>query len=382
MRPIGIFRLRYPVVSETFIHDQAAALTRHRPTIITRSWLRDQVESETDVIVVGGQARGAPGRLVRAAYVATGSPRLFGPRHAWPPLALVHAHFGPDGTYAAPLARYLGVPLITTFHGWDVTLPANAYLGRLSLTTWRYMARSAALRQHGAAFIAVSDYIRERLLALGYPAERVVRLYVGVDIDRFRPSRDRRSERFILSVARHTAQKGIDTLIRAFARISHRFRDVELIQVGTGPLTPALHQLAERHGVADRVRFAGALPHDGVHALMARASVVALTSQTPPNGQQEALGLVLNEAGACAVPVVATRHGGIPEAVRHGETGLLADERDDRAIADALETILSDSALALRMGECGRAFVGDVFNLRSQTAALEDLYERVIACAA
>jgi colanic acid/amylovoran biosynthesis glycosyltransferase len=376
---VGIFRLRYPVPSETFIREQTAALARYQPTIITRTWLPDDGPAPDNAIVVGGGARSAASRAARAAYVATGAPTLFGPRRTWPRLALLHAHFGPDATYALPLAESLDVPLVTSFHGWDVTLPLRSYLGRASLTTWRYVACGAALRRQGAAFIAASNYIRDRLVALGYPRDRVVRLYVGVDLDRFQPIRQPVTERFVLSVARHTPQKGLDTLIRAFARIAARFPDLELVQVGAGPLTSKLQELAARHGLVDRVRFVGMLSHDAVRPLMARAAVVALTSQTPPTGQQEALGLVLNEAGASGVPVVATRHGGMPEAVIDGETGLLVPERDDRAVAEALETIVSDRSLAARMGARGRAFVGDVFNLRTQTAALEDLYDRVTA---
>src|SRR5215469_3454468 len=308
---VGIFRLRYPVVSETFIREQARALTRYRPTIITRSRMTDVGEAAA-VMTVGGHLSPRATRLARATYMATASPWLFGPRGIWPPMTLLHAHFGPDATYALPLAERLGVPLITTFHGWDVTLPRSSYLGRASLTTWRYVMRSGALRRHGTTFIAVSDYIRSCLLALGYPADRVVRLYVGVDVERFQPMPTRGAVRFVLSVARHTEQKGVDTLIRGFARIAAAFPDVDLIQVGTGPLTEDLKQIAAEHGVAKRVQFVGALSHEAVRALMVRATVVALTSQTPPDGQQEALGLVLNEAGACAVPVIATRHGGMP----------------------------------------------------------------------
>lgn len=377
MSRVGIFRLRYPVPSETFIREQAAALTRYQPTIVTRTWVAGAAPCLDDALIVGGRTHGPAARVARAAYVATGAPALFGPRRTWPSLALVHAHFGPDATYALSLAESLGVPLVTTFHGWDVTLPLRAYLGRASLTTWRYIARGAALRRRGAAFIAVSNYIRDRLLELGYPADRIVRLYVGVDVDRFQPTRQPLTERFVLSVARHTQQKGVDTLIRGFAHIAPRFPDLGLIQVGAGPLSSELQGLAGRLGLARRVRFAGTLPHDEVRALMARAAVVALTSQTPPDGQQEALGLVLNEAGASGVPVVATRHGGMPEAVIAGETGLIVPERDDRAVGEALETIVADRSLAARMGARGRAFVGDVFNLRTQTAALEDLYDRV-----
>ncbi len=375
---VGIFRLQYPVGSETFIREQAGALTRYDPTIFARSWVgAGTPSSATPTVVIGGSDAGARGKALRTVYAVTGASRLFGPASRLPRLALLHAHFAPDATYALRLARRLDVPLVSTFHGWDVTVRDEWLLREPSLTIAHYLVRRRALKRDGAAFIAVSDYIKSRLLDHGFPAERVVRLYIGVDIDKFVPVPGPSSERYILSTARHRMQKGIDTLLRAFARVAPRFPDVALVQVGTGEETAALQRLAAELGVASRVRFLGAQPHDAVLALTQRATVVALTSQTPPSGQQEALGLVLCEASACGVPVIGTRHGGIPEAVRDGETGYVADERDDRAIADALAAVLGDPVRAADMGRRGRAFVAERFNLRTQTAALESLYDRV-----
>jgi colanic acid/amylovoran biosynthesis glycosyltransferase len=383
---IGIFRLRFPVSSETFIREQMRALTRHRPTVFTRVWdgqlaasMASASAPVTQPIIIGGRGRTFASRAARAFYAVSAAPRMFGPRSALPPVSLIHAHFAPDATYAVPLAKWLGVPLIATFHGWDVTVADRAMIREPSLTVAHYLLTRSALRAQGSAFVAVSDYIRDRLLALGYPADRVVRHYIGVDTDKFTPADGERAERFVLNTARHRDQKGIDTLLRAFARIAPRHPGVTLVQVGSGERTEDLRRLTASLGIADRVRFLGAQPHDAVRALTQRATVFALTGQTTDTGQQEALGLVLNEASACAVPVVATRHGGMPEAVRDGETGILADERDDVAIGAALDTLLGNPELAARMGRQGRQFVTEVFNLRTQTAALEHLYDQVRA---
>jgi len=352
------------------------ALTRYRPTVFTREW-DPETPSTTPAVIIGGRGTSVSSRAARALYGITAAPQLFGRRSDMPDVKLVHAHFAPDATYAVPLAAWLGVPLMATFHGWDVTVRDGELLRKPSFTVAHYMLTRRALRARGAAFVAVSDYIRGQLLALGYPSDRVVRHYIGVDIDKFTPLVGPRAERYVLNTARHRTQKGIDTLLRAFARVAPRHPDVTLVQVGSGPRTADLRRLAERLGIADRVRFLGSKPHDVVRELTQRATVFALTGQTSATEQQEALGLVLNEASACAVPVVATRHGGMPEAVRDGETGLLAPERDDVAVAHAMDTLLGDPALATRMGLRGRAFVEQVFNLRTQTAVLEQLYDRV-----
>jgi glycosyltransferase involved in cell wall biosynthesis len=346
--------------------------------VFTREW-DDATPSTMPAVVIGGRGSSLASRGARALYAVTAAPHLFGRRAALPELGVMHAHFAPDATYALPLAQWLDVPLVTTFHGWDVTVRDRTLMRDASVTVAHYLLTRSALRERGAAFVAVSDYIRDRILALGYPADRVVRHYIGVDIDTFTPMSGPRTERYVLNTARHRTQKGIDTLLRAFARVAPHHPDVSLVQVGAGPMTADLVRLTQSLGIAGRVRFLGSQPHDVVRGLTQRATVVALTGHTSASGQQEALGLVLNEASACGVPVVATRHGGMPEAVIDGETGLLAPERDDAAVADALDTLLGDPALAARMGQRGRAFVVEVFNLRTQTAILEQLYDRVRA---
>ena len=111
---------------------------------------------------------------------------------------------------------------------------------------------------------------------------------------------------------------------------------------------------------------------------MQQAEVFVLPSQTAEDGDSEALGIVFNEASACCVPVVSTWHGGIPEAVLHGETGLLCQERDDTALAEHIDLLLRDRALALRLGRRGREYVCEMFDIRKQTPKLEALYDEVM----
>lgn len=111
---------------------------------------------------------------------------------------------------------------------------------------------------------------------------------------------------------------------------------------------------------------------------MQQAEAFVLPSQTAADGDSEALGIVFNEASACCVPVVSTWHGGIPEAVLHGETGLLCQERDDTALAEHIDLLLRDRALALRLGRRGREYVCEMFDIRKQTPKLEALYDEVM----
>jgi len=237
------------------------------------------------------------------------------------------------------------------------------------------------LQERGAAFIAVSDFIRDCLLSQEFQPDKIHRLNIGVDTERFCPLPETGrtdGNRYILNVARHMPVKGVDTLLRAFARIAGRHPGVKLTQVGAGPLSASLQRLARELGIADRVRFLGVQTPQQVRELMQRAELFALTSQTADTGAREGLGIVLNEASACGIPVVATRCGGIPEAVIDGETGLLSPERDDRALAVNLDRLLADGEVRLRMGRQGREFVCETFCLRTQTEKLEQLYDRLV----
>lgn len=143
-------------------------------------------------------------------------------------------------------------------------------------------------------------------------------------------------------------------------------------------MTSKLYELAKVLGISKRTHFLGAQPHATVTNLMHGAEIFALPSQTADNGDSEALGIVFNEASACGLPIVSTWHGGIPEAVLDGETGFLAPEKDDAVLAEKLDLLLSDRALGEKMGQKGREFVCDVFDIRKQTTKLEAIYDLLV----
>jgi len=144
-------------------------------------------------------------------------------------------------------------------------------------------------------------------------------------------------------------------------------------------MTTHFQALAAELGISKRVRFLGSQPHDVVLQLMRGAEIFALPSQTAKNGDCEGLPIVINEASACGVPVVATFHSGIPEAVLNGETGLLVAEKDNAALADKLDILLSDRALGEKMGQLGREFVCEMFDIHKQTRKLEVIYDSLTA---
>jgi glycosyltransferase involved in cell wall biosynthesis len=178
-------------------------------------------------------------------------------------------------------------------------------------------------------------------------------------------------------VARLVEKKGTRYLLEAVAILKARHRDFSLDIVGEGPLRRKLEQQAQRLGIGRHVRFHGVRPHEEVRRLLRGACALILPSVTAQNGDAEGLGLVLLEAAATAVPVVATRHGGIPEAIAEGQSGLLVPERNAAALAEAVDLLLTNSTMQKQMGASARHFVCERFDIHKQCVQLETLYRRV-----
>ena len=368
MKRIGIFHKNYPLVSMPFIQEQAHNLVRYNPTFVLCSLLEEMPFPNVSI------SQNDYFKIKQALYLLTRSPKCFTNLYKLKTLSLIHAHFGPDGVYAMALAEKLRIPFLVTFHGYDITVSRTAIWRTGKLLYYQLIFHEQELKKKASAFIAVSQFIRSKLLEQSYPEEKIIQHYIGVDTAKFSPSGRKPDERYILCVGRHTQKKGIDTLLRAFAQVA-RHSSVSLIQVGSGHLTADLIALAKALGIDNRVRFLGAQPHEVVLNLMRGAEIFALPSQTANNGDCEGLPMVINEASACGIPVVSTWHSGIPEAVLDGETGFLVPEKDDVALAEKLDILLSDRTLGKKMGQLGREFVCEVFDIRKQTVKLEAIYD-------
>ncbi|MEP0911691.1 glycosyltransferase [Leptolyngbya sp. GB1-A1] len=373
MKDVGIYRKAFPRVSETFIQEQSLSLTRYHPTFITCQLVKPIPQpcvalSEIDFW-----------KVKQAFHILTTSARSFKAIEHLRKLALIHAHFGPDGIYAMRIAEQFKIPLIVTFHGHDITVSRKAMLRSGKIAYYQFLRHENELKQKASLFIAVSDYIRKKLIEFGYPPDKVILHYIGIDTQKFSPSTNIGEERYILCVGRHTPKKGIDTLLRAFARIAHHHPDVSLVQVGTGEMSHDLHTLAQQLGIEHRVRFLGAQSYDVVQNLMRNATIFALPSQMAEDGNSEGLPFVILEASASGIPVVSTWHSGIPEAVLNEQTGFLVPEKNDELFAEKLNALLEQPGQALDLGRQGRSFVCEHFDIRKQSIKLEALYDKAIA---
>jgi colanic acid/amylovoran biosynthesis glycosyltransferase len=284
---------------------------------------------------------------------------------------LIHAHFGRGGALALPIARALGIPLVVTFHGADATKDSHY---RRRLVPRVYARRLAALQRDAALFICVSQYVRDRLLLRGFPAEKLEVIRQGVELGEAEAAADR-IDPYILFVGRFVEKKGVADLIEAMQLLQERGSHARLLLIGDGPLDHGLRQSAAS---LKQVSFLGWQSNDAVRQWMRGAAAVCVPSVTAADGDTEGLPTVIFEAMAEAVPVVATRHAGIAEAVQHDRTGLLVPEHDPRALAEALAVLLLRPGLRQRLGAAARETAAEQFSALAQSRQLEAALLRVI----
>jgi phosphatidylinositol alpha-1,6-mannosyltransferase len=231
-------------------------------------------------------------------------------------------------------------------------------------------ARQALRRigRHTDVVTVVSQYTRSRFSGAFGPLAALEHLPPGIDADRFRPdpaARDELRTRYrlgdrpvITCVSRLVARKGQDSLIAALRSVRERVSGAALLLVGDGPHAARLRTMATEHGVAEHVVFTGPVRWDELPAHHAVGDVFALPCRTRGRGLDvEGLGIVLLEAAAAGLPVVAGDSGGAPETVLRGETGEVVNGRDSTELADTLVALLADPDRARAMGAAGREWM-------------------------
>ncbi|MCQ9154259.1 glycosyltransferase [Acidomonas methanolica] len=383
MPTVAIYRTEILPLSETFVRDQALALERWRAVLVGE---REIGKLPLDGLEIRAPRHGpasflqkARGALIRRANTA--SPEIMGIMRRLKP-ALLHAHFGFDGVEAWPIARRLGIPLVVTLHGSDITTHMRWFAEGRTGRRWKnYPGKLARLgRREHVWFVAVSDHIRAAAIAAGLPPERIVVRHIGIDPRRFTPSAPSPGQRapIILFLGRLVEKKGASYLLDAFECIQGTVAGARLVIAGDGPDAAALKKKAAGN---PNISFLGAVPRETVLRLMAEARVFCLPSVTAESGDAEGLPLVLLEAQASGLPVVTSARGGATEGIVDGVTGFAFPERDVAALARHLEALLTDDSLADRMGEAGPGFIASTHDIAVCTRKLEELYDHAVAAA-
>jgi glycosyltransferase involved in cell wall biosynthesis len=280
-------------------------------------------------------------------------------RSEFPP-DVIHAHWWfPNGVVGTWLARLANRPLVTTLHGTDVRLARAIAFSR---PAFRHVL------QHSAAVTAVSRWLASEAGALvSAPSAQVAPMPVATEL--FTPNGARRGDA-LLFVGRLSAQKGVDHLLRAVARMSRR---ASLDVVGDGDERQTLESLAGSLGIAERVRWHGALPHHKLVDFYRSAAALVVPSV------DEGLGLVAVEAQLCETPVVASESGGLTDVVQQDRTGLFVPPADPDALARALDDLLSRPDRGAALGAAGRLHALSAFAPESVARRYAEIYRNAIA---
>lgn len=290
---------------------------------------------------------------------------------------VVHAQFGPMGVVIEPVATRHNLPLIVSFHGFDVFVLAQK-------PRWKRMY--ARLFQKGARFHAVSNYMVERLVQLGASPEDVKLIHNGIGLDSFLggrlPSREEEGVVQCVHVGRLVEKKAPVHLIRAFHRAQAEVSkevSLRLKIAGSGPLMEKVEAEIEARHLRGSVQLLGTVRHEQVPVLLRESDIYTQHCMTASDGDEEGMGVTFAEASAAGLPVVATRHDGIPDVVRHGKTGFLVPEGDVETMGLRMAELATDPELRARFGEAGRAHVEENFRLDRQVDKMVDLYEQAYA---
>ncbi|ARC90842.1 glycosyltransferase [Rhodovulum sp. MB263] len=389
----------YPAVSHTFILREIEALRGHGIEVITASIRRtgpehhrgpaEKAAAASTFYVLDAARR--PGTTGRALLMALRRPRVFSGvlRLAWksrrPGLrgalyqlfylaeALIlaghlrragathlHNHFAQASATVAMLAAELaGLPFSFTLHG-----PADF----LDPVGWRLDEKIRRAR-----FVAcISHFCRSQAMIHARPADwpKLAIVHCGVEPDRYRrdPALGPAATRELLFVGRLAAVKGVPLLLEAMARLGANCADARLTLIGDGPERARIEAEAARLGLGARVVFAGYRSQDEVAKALARSDLFVLPSFA------EGVPVVLMEAMAAGLPVIATRIAGIPELVEDGVSGLVVDPGSATALTAAIGTVLADPEGAARMGAAGRDRVCAAFDVRTEALRLARLF--------
>jgi len=286
---------------------------------------------------------------------------------------IVHAHFGPNGLRVLPLMQTdVRSGFVTTFHGYDVTTYVNRY-GR---------AVYEALFTSGDAFTYNSQATAEKLVKLHCPVERMVKVAMGVKLDRqsFRERRLEPGETVnLLSVGRLVEMKGHEYAIRAVSQVKERFSNIRYSIVGSGKEAGNLQALIDELRAGEYIELLGAVSNSQLQDLYRHAHILVHPSVTASNGNMEGQGVVLVEAQAAGLVVLATRHSAFPETVIEGETALLAPERDVNALADNVIRLIEQADRWPAMGRRARRHVEENYDVDKLNDRLVEIYQNVLA---
>jgi glycosyltransferase involved in cell wall biosynthesis len=276
----------------------------------------------------------------------------------------VLAEYGTTGALIMPACARAGIPLFVHFHGFDAsvhTVLVEHHQGYQHLFA------------HAAGVVAVSQVMHNRLLALGADPARLHLNPYGVDPEKFSGAQPEQSPPVFLAVGRFVEKKAPYLTLLAFKQVLHAVPAARLIMIGAGPLLGPCRRLADALGIAAAVELRGAQPASVVMRLMREVRAFVQHSLEAETGDCEGTPVGIIEAQMSGLPVIATRHAGIPDVVIDQATGFLVAEGDAQAMAERMILVAEDAARAGELGRAGRNRAVELFTMERHIHQLAEM---------
>ena len=281
---------------------------------------------------------------------------------------VLHVYFGHIAVHLLPLIRTWPRPTVVSFHGAD---------GLVDMHKPAYRDATRQMLEAVKIVLVRSESLRRAVIDLGCDDRKIAIQRTGIPLDQL-PFRERNFSnpadwRFV-QACRLIEKKGLPVTLRVFANFFREHANAKLTIAGEGPLLGQLQQLARELKIEHRVSFRGFVSQDDLREIYYASHVFLQPSQTGPDGNQEGVPNSMLEAMATGLPVFATRHGGIPEAIEDGKSGVLVAEGDVDGLTRDLLSTVQDPHLLAHLARNGAASVREKFDLRGQIRRLEDIY--------
>ncbi|MDJ0376970.1 glycosyltransferase [Cryobacterium sp. PH31-L1] len=348
--------------SETFIRNQVDSCHGTDVILFGSSVSKSNLSRDSDVVLYGSSLID---RICRRLFKSLGISSRVKKFAQTNGIDLIHAHFLADAALIAPMARRLGIPLVITLHGYDITerrvrARGGAWLSR----------REAFAVGYASKIICVSEFIQRRAVATGIGASKTCVRYIGTPITDLVVKQ--KSTWDIVFVGRLAEKKGVSDLLAALQRLPTSLQPCRVAVVGYGDLRSDLEMVSSSS--LAQIEFLGSMKPDEIRGIFAECSIFVGPSKAAANGDSEGFGMVFLEAALAQLPVIAYRHGGVPESVLEDVTGFLSDEGDIQGLSDNISRLLKRPDLRKSFGKEGRRRVEAEFDINRLSKELESLY--------
>ena len=362
-----IARSNFFSYSETFIDQQIRQLNPH--AVLYEGWQPSNIHAGGSIypfplslLIFRGSLRNVFPELYQKIYtyflkkyvLKTGTTCLL-------------ANYGPLGTHIFTACQESNIPFVVHFHGFDASEKK---------TISRYGAEYRTILPLAKAVIVVSQVMKMDIERICGPLKNLHVLPYGVDTEKFTPRTKASKESIqLISVGRFTAKKAPIMSIKAFQILLEKFPTAHFTMIGDGELWEDAKKYVEENGLGKNVAFMGQQKPNLILEKLQEADIFIQHSIKTPSGDSEGTPNSILEASACGLPIVSTIHAGIPEAVIQGETGILVQENDFKAMGEALISIANDPTLRIKMGESARNHMLNNYEIKTQAEKLRGLLQ-------